>query len=92
MLDAELDQGASWTRPDGGYFLWLRVPGADLDALVEPAAPGRAWPSCRARRSTRRPTAGAETARLSYSYPAPDEVREGARRLARLLQERRGRP
>jgi DNA-binding transcriptional MocR family regulator len=29
---------------------------------------------------------GAETARLSYSYPAPDEVREGARRLVRLLQ------
>jgi DNA-binding transcriptional MocR family regulator len=85
VLDAELDRGATFTRPEGGYFLWLRVPGADLDALVEPArAAGVAFVPG----SSFHPTAdgGAETARLSYSYPAPDEVREGARRLVRLLQ------
>jgi DNA-binding transcriptional MocR family regulator len=85
VLDGELDRGASFTRPEGGYFLWLRVPGADLDALVEPArAAGVAFVPG----SSFHPNGngGAETARLSYSYPAPDEIREGARRLARLLQ------
>jgi 2-aminoadipate transaminase len=85
VLDAELDGGASFTRPQGGYFLWLRVPGADLDELVEPAraagvafVPGSSFHAAG--------DGGSETARLSYSYPAPDEVREGARRLVRLLQ------
>jgi DNA-binding transcriptional MocR family regulator len=85
VLDGELERGASFTRPEGGYFLWLRVPGADLDALVEPArAAGVAFVPG----SSFHPNGngGAETARLSYSYPAPDEIREGARRLARLLQ------
>ena len=34
-LDAELGgTGATWSRPQGGYFVWLDVPGADAGELL----------------------------------------------------------
>lgn len=70
---------ATWTRPDGGYFLWLEQP-LDATALLERArpagvtfVPGAAFGG------------GPGSARLSFSYPSVDEVRAGARRLAELV-------
>jgi 2-aminoadipate transaminase len=84
MLDAlehELaGSGASWSRPAGGYFLWLEVPGVDAAELLEDAgASGVTF------------VKGADfggppsSIRLAYSYVSPDEIREGVGRLARLL-------
>jgi 2-aminoadipate transaminase len=84
MLDAlehELGgSGASWSRPAGGYFLWLDVPGIDAAELLERAsASGVTF------------VKGADfggppsSIRLAYSYVSPDEIREGVGRLARLL-------
>jgi len=84
MLDAlehELGgSGASWSRPAGGYFLWLDVPGVDAAELLERAgASGVTF------------VKGADfggppsSIRLAYSYVSPDEIREGVGRLARLL-------
>jgi DNA-binding transcriptional MocR family regulator len=70
---------ATWTRPDGGYFLWLEQPG-DAGALLE-----------RARAAGVDFVAGAAfgggpgSARLSFSYPSVEEIRTGARRLAELV-------
>jgi DNA-binding transcriptional MocR family regulator len=84
MLDAlEHELGgsrASWSRPAGGYFLWLDVPGVDAAELLERAsASGVTF------------VKGADfggppsSIRLAYSYVSPDEIREGVGRLARLL-------
>jgi 2-aminoadipate transaminase len=81
-LEQELPE-ARWSRPQGGYFIWLELPeGADAGALLERATaagvtfvPGTDF-------------GGApNTARLAFSYVSPDEIREGVRRLAALVRE-----
>jgi len=84
MLDAlEAELGASnatWSRPQGGYFVWLDVPGVDAAELLGRSAdvgvtfvPGTDF-------------GGApSTARLAFSFVSPDEIREGVPRLAALL-------
>jgi DNA-binding transcriptional MocR family regulator len=85
-LAAELPDDARWTRPEGGYFLWLELPGAvDTVALGTRArSAGVAFvPGAGFFRDDR----GGSAARLSYSYPPVDEIRIGARRLAALVRE-----
>jgi DNA-binding transcriptional MocR family regulator len=74
---------ARWSRPQGGYFIWLELPeGADAGALLERATaagvtfvPGTDF-------------GGApNTARLAFSFVSPDEIGEGVRRLAALVRE-----
>ena len=81
-LERELPD-ARWSKPQGGYFVWLELPdGADAGALLERATaagvtfvPGRDF-------------GGApNTARLAFSFVSPDEIREGVRRLAALVRE-----
>jgi 2-aminoadipate transaminase len=81
-LEREL-QDARWSRPEGGYFIWLELPdGTDAGALLERASaagvtfvPGTDF-------------GGApNTARLAFSFVSPDEINEGVRRLAALVRE-----
>ena len=84
MLDA-LEQElagsrARWSRPAGGYFLWLDVPAIDAAELLDRAsAAGVTF------------VKGADfggpasSIRLAYSYVSPTEISEGVARLARLL-------
>ena len=74
---------ASWSRPDGGYFVWLELPGAvDADDLLQRASaagvtfvPGTDFGG------------GPNTARLAFSYVSVDEIGEGVRRLAAVAAE-----
>jgi DNA-binding transcriptional MocR family regulator len=75
---------ATWTRPDGGYFLWLELP----EPLDAEELNRRAWEAG----VTFVPGAGffangsgRGTARLSFSYPSVDEIREAATRLVALI-------
>ena len=87
LLDAfaGLPDGATWTRPDGGYFLWLELPERlDATAVNDRAAevgvsfvPGAGFFADHPRRSS---------ARLSFSYPSVDEIRTGAARLVELIR------
>ena len=79
-LDRELaGSGATWSRPQGGYFVWLELPGVDGAELLAQATeagvtfvPGTDF-------------GGApSTARLAYSFVSPDEIGEGVARLAAL--------
>ena len=81
-LERELPD-SRWSRPQGGYFVWLELPeGADAGALLERATaagvtfvPGADF-------------GGApNTARLAFSFVSPDEIREGVSRLAALVRE-----
>jgi len=80
-LDAELGAtSATWSRPQGGYFVWLDLPGADVAQLLgrsEEAGvtfvPGTDFGGA------------SSAARLAYSFVSPDEIREGVPRLVALL-------
>jgi DNA-binding transcriptional MocR family regulator len=80
-LEAELgSSGATWSRPQGGYFVWLDVPGIDTGELLGRAtAAGVTFV-----RGT--DFGGApSTARLAFSYVSPEEIREGVAKLASLV-------
>ncbi|HEY4492308.1 MAG TPA: PLP-dependent aminotransferase family protein, partial [Acidobacteriota bacterium] len=88
MLDALgefMPEGVSWTKPRGGFFIWLTLP-ANLDAesfLEESISEekvtyviGRAFLSDR--------SAG-NSLRLAFSVEDPEKIREGIKRLANLI-------
>lgn len=83
----------SFRRPEGGYYLWARLPsGVDADAVATAALaqgveiiPGTRFHAGTGAQhpSNRRP--GSDHIRLGYSFPAPHEIREGVVRLADAL-------
>jgi 2-aminoadipate transaminase len=85
-LRAEMPAGFSWTKPEGGMFLWVTGP-ERLDGLklLEQAikrqvafVPGRDFfPG----------DGGRNHLRLNFSNSTPDRIREGIRRLAGLCRE-----
>ena len=90
MLDAlarELPAEAAWSRPAGGYFVWLDLPdGVDAALLLARAAeagvtfvPGSDFFPV--------DQGGRSSARLAYSSASPGEIREGVARLAALLPQ-----
>jgi DNA-binding transcriptional MocR family regulator len=87
-LERELPEGVSWSRPEGGYFLWAEL-GVDSSELLDRAtAAGVAF----VRGSDFFPggRGGRTAARLAYSYPSPAEIGEGVARLADLIGRGRG--
>ncbi|RLF06068.1 MAG: aminotransferase [Thermoprotei archaeon] len=90
MLEALEDYmpgGVRWTRPSGGMFVWLEVPEAlNMSSLLPTAlrkykvayVPGAAFHV---------EGGGYNTARLSYSYPSVEAIREAIRRLASLISD-----
>jgi 2-aminoadipate transaminase len=85
-LEEFLPREASWTRPQGGLFIWARLPDyidtSDLlaRALREHVAfvPGRA-----AYLDGR----GGSEMRLNFSGVGEDEIREGVRRIGKVVSE-----
>lgn len=87
-LAEELGEDASWTDPDGGFFLWVTLPDdVDTQALFEVALaegvafiPGPAFsPSGRF----------GNALRLCFASTSPERTRLGIRRLARAVQKLR---
>lgn len=82
-LERSLPEGSDWTRPQGGFFTWLTVPGADSVQIARRAAeqgvgvvPGTFFfPDGR----------GADTIRLAFSMVDVDLIDEGVDRLGSLL-------
>lgn len=83
-LSAQLPQ-ATWTHPDGGFYVWLTLPdGINAKAMLPRAVtervayvPGTAFFA---------DGTGQQHVRLSYCYPDPDRIREGVRRFAGVVQ------
>ncbi len=86
MLDAlgEHLPGVTWTIPDGGFYVWLTLPDRLNATRMLPLAveklvaytPGTAFYA---------DGNGRNNMRLSFSYPSPDFIREGVRRLAGVI-------
>jgi 2-aminoadipate transaminase len=70
--------GALWTRPEGGYFIWLQLPGTDMREVLERAEGVTA-------RAGSEFGAAASAVRLSFSFAEPDEIETGIERLAAAL-------
>ncbi|WP_442907771.1 aminotransferase-like domain-containing protein [Kineococcus sp. G2] len=77
---------ASWTRPGGGFYVWVTLPdGVDARALLPRAVTGRvAFVPGSAFYADGR---GGRHVRLSYCFPTPERIREGVRRLGAVVRE-----
>jgi DNA-binding transcriptional MocR family regulator len=78
-LEAHFGGRATWSRPEGGYFVWLDVPGTESGELLANAtAAGVTF--------VRGSDFGGESTsmRLAFSFVSTDEIREGVARLAAL--------
>jgi 2-aminoadipate transaminase len=74
---------ASWSHPEGGYFIWLELP-EQMDAGGLLARAGEAGVTFVAGTDFGGPSS---TARLAFSFVSADEIREGVRRLAALVAQ-----
>jgi DNA-binding transcriptional MocR family regulator len=78
--------GMRWTRPGGGFYVWVTLPeGLDAKAMVPRAinarvayVPGTGFYA---------DGGGQQHLRLSYCFPPPERIREGVRRLAGVISE-----
>lgn len=74
----------TWTTPQGGFYVWLSLPPhLDSKAMLPRAVtelvaytPGTAFYA---------DGGGRSAMRLSFCYPTPEYIREGIRRLARVI-------
>jgi 2-aminoadipate transaminase len=85
-LDREMPEDATWTRPEGGYFVWLELPSGPPsgELLAEAEEAGVTfvkgtdfYPGGRG---------GERALRLAFSFVSPDEIAEGVSRLGALVR------
>ena len=86
-LEEHFPAEARWTRPDGGFFVWVELPAfVDCDSMLAEAVehgvtfvPGDGFfPDGR----------GRNCMRLAFCYAEPDAITEGIRRLAEVVEDR----
>jgi 2-aminoadipate transaminase len=84
-LTREMPPGVSWTRPEGGLFLWVTLPeGMDAEELLMPAVEeGVAYV---AGAPFHVDGGGANTMRLTFAKEDVPKIEEGVRRLARVVK------
>jgi 2-aminoadipate transaminase len=83
-LPTTVPEGTTWTVPEGGMFVWLRLPGTQdttqvlREALTHNVAfvPGAPFYAT---------TPDKATFRMSFTTNPPEEITEGMQRLARAL-------
>jgi 2-aminoadipate transaminase len=86
VMEEHMPPGVTWTHPEGGLFLWVKIPeGMNarkvLDAAIEQKVafvPGTPF----------YPTGGGEnTIRLNFSNAKPEMIRSGIASLGQVLKE-----
>jgi 2-aminoadipate transaminase len=77
--------GASWSRPAGGYFVWLDFPEGVDAAAVLARGEGAGVTFVKGADFYPAGAGGESSARLAYSFVSPDEIVEGVDRLGTAL-------
>ena len=92
-VEREFGTAAEFTRPKGGIFFWMRIPGVDTTALGAAASaegfefnPGAAWSTGDA------DTRCGESLRLCFALASEDEIRDGVAKLAEICRRETGIP
>jgi DNA-binding transcriptional MocR family regulator len=85
-LERELGEDADWSRPEGGYFVWLDLPGGASVAELVPRAAAAGVTFVPGTDFYPRGEGGDGSARLAFSFVSPAEIDEGVTRLAVLLR------
>jgi 2-aminoadipate transaminase len=78
--------GTRWTKPEGGFYIWVTLPDGLNSKEMLPRAiaervayvPGTGFYA---------DGTGASHLRLSYCFPPPERIREGVRRLATVVEK-----
>jgi DNA-binding transcriptional MocR family regulator len=83
-LEAKMPGGVSWTRPGGGFFIWITLPSGIKSSAVKEAAEKEKILLLDGKSFFARPTQG-EHLRLSFSYVPEAEIRRGISKLAAVL-------
>jgi len=86
MMEEMFPQGVTWSKPQGGMFLWGILPEGMQAAEVLKRAiekkvafvPGGPFHPC---------GGGENTMRINFSYSSPETIREGVTRLGTTLKE-----
>ena len=86
-LEKELPSSVTFTRPEGGLFIWVTLPdGVDATAFLKACmaqklmiVPGATF-NCDV-------TEGSMSFRLNYSTPSDEQIKEGIARLGRVARE-----
>ena len=84
-LNTMMPDGCTWTRPEGGFFVWATLPeGIDAKAMLPRAVNHRVAyvPGTGFFADGR----GRDSMRLSFCYPTPEQIREGVRRLVGAIE------
>ncbi len=85
-MERHFPDEVTWTRPDGGLFLWVKLPkyldAAEIlnDAIEQKVAyvPGSAFHPG---------NDGKNTLRLNFSYCNPEKINEGIKRLGGVFYQ-----
>jgi len=85
-LDEFFPKGTTWTKPIGGFFIWVTLPEyIDTTAMLAKAiqqkvayVPGKAFFA---------DGSGRNCMRLNYSFPKEKDIKEGVRRLAEVIEQ-----
>ena len=91
-LEEHFPSAATWTKPEGGFYVWATLPPEiDTKAMMPKAivakvayVPGTAFYA---------DGFGSWSMRLSYCYPSPERIRDGIKSLGHVIKqemERRG--
>jgi DNA-binding transcriptional MocR family regulator len=85
-LDEYFPKSATWTKPGGGFYVWVTLPPEiDTKAMMPKAivakvayVPGTAFYA---------DGLGSWAMRLSYCYPTPERIREGVKALGGVIKQ-----
>ena len=86
-LDASMPAGVDWTRPAGGYFIWLRLPQSVGVDELEARAQARNVYFASGKGFFVDPEAGAHHLRLSFSFLPRVELQAGIEILGGLIAQ-----
>jgi 2-aminoadipate transaminase len=84
-LEQHMPPDATWSRPEGGYFIWLDVPSgpSTADLLTQAEVAGVTF--VKGTDFFVQGGGGDRSLRLAFSFVSPQEIAEGVAKLAPLL-------